>query len=252
MALVLLLAAHAAHACDVQAHEAASGLRQTNFIDDRAASCDSAAQAHRYVQRWAHWSTLFGLIENHDKREILAGGAHTAALRRLGYAARCLKDVARVLSVDIAASLNNPCRPSANKRLAGGVAIANRLMRMPASLNVRRRLWSSRVLSKVTWGLGLRLPRLKELRELNAQYRKVIRKPSMASPWRGAGLDGQTGMAQAEHRIRESWRCLQWDCFIHQGRRELQDGGHVPYCESTVISVHVQPIALLSGTGEGS
>ena len=152
LAQILLLAAPVK---DVEAHEAACGLLQSNFVDDRAASCRTAVQAHRYTQRWTRWSAKFGFLENFDKMEVLTSEKHYGELRRLGFAAKCLKTAIRVLGVDLPARLQDVVRPTAEKRNEDGKAIAARLMRMPASLHVKRKLWSSRVLSKISWGRGL-------------------------------------------------------------------------------------------------
>ncbi|CAE7267424.1 NRT2.2 [Symbiodinium sp. CCMP2592] len=189
LALILLLAAPVK---DVEAHEAACGLLQSNFVDDRAASCRTAAQAHRYMQRWTRWSAKFGLLENFDKMEILASERHYGLLRRLGFAAKCLKAAIRVLGVDLTARLQDVVRPTAEKRNEEGTAIAARLMRMPASLHVKRKLWSSRVLSKISWGRGLRLPRDDEINRFSSLYKRVTRRPSLASPWLTSLFEGKT------------------------------------------------------------
>ncbi|OLQ11503.1 hypothetical protein AK812_SmicGene4639 [Symbiodinium microadriaticum] len=138
LAQILLLAAPVK---DVEAHEAACGLLQSNFVDDRAASCRTAVQAHRYTQRWTRWSAKFGFLENFDKMEVLTSEKHYGELRRLGFAAKCLKTAIRVLGVDLPARLQDVVRPTAEKRNEDGKAIAARLMRMPASLHVKRKLW---------------------------------------------------------------------------------------------------------------
>ena len=187
LALILLLAAPVK---DVETHEAACGLWQSNFVDDRAASCRTAAQAHRYMQRWTRWSAKFGLLENFDKMEVLTSERHYGQLRSLGFAAKCLKAVIRVLGVDLTTRLQDVVRPTAEKRNEEGTAIAARLMRMPASLHVKRKLWSSRVLSKISWGRGLRLPRDDEITRFSSLYKRVIRKPSLASPWLTSLFEG--------------------------------------------------------------
>ena len=60
LALILRLAAPVK---DIESHGAVSGLLQFNFVDDKAASCRSAAQANRYVQRWTRWLATVGLLE---------------------------------------------------------------------------------------------------------------------------------------------------------------------------------------------
>ena len=175
---------------DVEAREAACGLLQSNFVDDRAASCRTAAQAHRYMQRWTRWSARFGLLENFDKMEVMTSERHFGELRRLGFAAKCLKTAIRVLGVDLTARLQDTVRPTAEKRNEEGKAVAARLMRMPASLHVKRKLWSSRVLSKIFWGRGLRLPRADEITQFSSLYKRVTRRPSLASPWLTSLFEG--------------------------------------------------------------
>ena len=187
LALILLLAAPVK---DVEAHEAACGLLQSNFVDDRAASCRTAAQAHRYMQRWTRWSARFGLLENFDKMEVMTSERHFGELRRLGFAAKCLKTAIRVLGVDLTARLQDTVRPTAEKRNEEGKAVTARLMRMPASLHVKRKLWSSRVLSKISWGRGLRLPRADEISQFSSLYKRVTRRPSLASPWLTSLFEG--------------------------------------------------------------
>ena len=170
LALILLLAAPVK---DVEAHEAACGLLQSNFVDDRAASCRTAVPADRYMQRWARWSAKFGFLENFDKMEVLTSERHYGELRRLGFAAKCLKTAIRVLGVDLPARLQDVVRPTAENRNEDGKAIAARLMRMPASLHVKRKLWSSRALSKISWGRGLRLPRDDEITQYASLYKRV-------------------------------------------------------------------------------
>ena len=87
--------------------------------------------------------------------EFLTNDKHRNELRRLGFAAQCLKDVTKALGVDLTACLNDIIRPTADKRCAEGKAIIARLICMPASLAAQRKLWSSRVLAKISLGRGL-------------------------------------------------------------------------------------------------
>ena len=48
-------------------------------------SARSAAQTHRYMQRWARWSAKLGLLEIFDKTAILTSDTHSDQRRGLGF-----------------------------------------------------------------------------------------------------------------------------------------------------------------------
>ena len=114
---------------------------------------------------------------------ILAIDRYRNEVCRLGFSLRSLKDVIRVFCVDLTAQIRDVVRPTADKRSHEGQAIAAKLCRMPASLAVKRKLWSSRVLGKIACGRGLHLPHADEVSDFSAVYKRITRKPRLASPW---------------------------------------------------------------------
>ena len=210
LALILLLAAPTKH---ILRSEQGAALEMATFIDDRAFSCSTPAQAARVVSAWRGWGSGFGMLENLGKIRLVA---HTAmqreGLRRAGFDAQCVVDTARVLGFDMCSDRLSPIRPTVEERQEEALGMARRLVRLPSSLQVRRRLWRSRIVPKAAWGLGLRLPRTQDLRAVLGTFRQALRKPRMASPWLFSLMEGHSASIRfragcdAAMQLYRTWR----------------------------------------------
>ena len=186
LALILLLAAPTKH---ILRSEQGAALEMATFIDDRAFSCSTPAQAARVVRAWRGWGSGFGMLENLGKIRLVA---HTAmqreGLRRAGFDAQCVVDTARVLGFDMCSDRLSPIRPTVEETWVGEVRSWFR------SLGWREHEpwhWEHPSMGHMNWDQG----------------------------------NGE----RFKHQLRESWREGMFYGFLQQQRRDSRELRDTPY-----------------------
>ena len=187
LALVVLLAGPFA---SVQ-RSCGQDLCMTSFVDDRAGTAAAPEVILSMIRGWRDWSVKLGLMENAVKLRLVC---HTEEqerrLRLAGIPEDCIQPRCRILGVDFTKDWQDKVRPTAQSREQAALQKAARIRSLPLETTLRRDLWRTRIVPKVAWGHGLRLPRTKESRAVHWAYRLCTRRQNMASPHLAEMLEG--------------------------------------------------------------
>ncbi|CAE7260971.1 unnamed protein product, partial [Symbiodinium microadriaticum] len=196
LALVVLLAGPFA---SVQ-RSCGQDLCMTSFVDDRAGTAAAPEVILSMIRGWRDWSVKLGLMENAVKLRLVC---HTEEqerrLRLAGIPEDCIQPRCRILGVDFTKDWQDKVRPTAQSREQAALQKAARIRSLPLETTLRRDLWRTRIVPKVAWGHGLRLPRTKESRAVHWAYRLCTRRQNMASPHLAEMLEGHDSVMAEEN-----------------------------------------------------
>ena len=135
---------------------ATMGLKQSLFLDDRILVASTVPRLLAGWRRWGWWSRHLGLCENDDKRVALAqSDGHRHAFLRAGFRADQVKHQIRILGVDFVVPGRGGPGDTSLQRFEESIILVARLARAGVGVDLRRRLFSSRVVSKLCWGWWL-------------------------------------------------------------------------------------------------
>ena len=124
-----------------------SHVRQSLFLDDRAAVCDSATTGLQYIDAWKSACSDLDLIENGSKLQIhCAQPTDDLFMKRSGIPAKALSQGAKVLGAGFGQT------STAEVRGATACALLARISLLPGDAQFRERAYRQRVLPLLNWG----------------------------------------------------------------------------------------------------
>ena len=157
---------------DIMVNLSGRGLRMSTFLDDR----NLVAPVHiipTAIGEWSQWSVKLGLQENEHKMKIVCRKSRQKEeLLRAGIEETKFADQARVLGVDFVANKQCAIHKTMQQRRQSAEAIAERLTCVK-SLEVRRALWRSRVVSRAAWGHLCRVSSNEDWKTLRRLYKRI-------------------------------------------------------------------------------
>lgn len=168
LALNVLLSAACREARRLGLHD----FEQSIFLDDRAFT-SAPGDVPRLLAHWESWSNVLGLKENRRKQAIVARSASCRhRLRDLGLG-HLLQDSVRVLGVDLTASPSGAC-PTADARVKAALTMGRKLLNRAIPVTIRRDLWRTRVIAKVSWGHLFQPPAKETVAQFTALFKQVV------------------------------------------------------------------------------
>ena len=132
------------------------GIRQSLSLDDRVLVASTVPRLLAGWRRWGWWSRHLGLRENQSKCVALAPTIHHRyALLRVGFREDQIRAQLRVLGIDFVASGQGNGGDTSLKKFHVSKLLAAPLARANVGVDVRRKLFATRTIPKVSFGWWL-------------------------------------------------------------------------------------------------